>query len=195
LKDVEKNGSEGCLGTGAGIGRVRVLFCEREPSRALQRRVAEAAMDPATQSAAITALAAITGSIVGGLASFLTTFFTQRNQAHRDLLSRDVAHREELYSQFIKEATNLYIDSLDKTLENPASLIGMYSLVGRIRLVGSDKVLAAAEKLTETIVDSYSRPPRTFEDVYKSMLETHVDPLKEFTEACREERKSMLKSL
>ena len=104
-------------------------------------------MEPATQSAAITALAAIAGSIVGGLSSFLTTFFTQRNQAHRDLLSRDVAHREELYSQFIKEATNLYIDSLDKTLENPVSLIGMYSLVGRIRLVSSDTVLAAAEKV------------------------------------------------
>jgi hypothetical protein len=44
--------------------------------------------------------------------------FTQRNQAHRDLLSREAAHREELYSQFIKEAANLYIDSLDKTLEN-----------------------------------------------------------------------------
>ena len=64
-------------------------------------------MDPAIQSAAITALAAISGSIVGGLASFATTFFSQRNQAHRDLQSRDVAHREELYSQFIKEATNL----------------------------------------------------------------------------------------
>jgi hypothetical protein len=38
-------------------------------------------MDPAIQSAAITALAAIMGSVVGGLASFLTTFFTQRNQA------------------------------------------------------------------------------------------------------------------
>src|SRR5437870_4555279 len=59
-----------------------------------QGRVAEASMDPATQSAAITALAAVAGSIVGGLASFLTTFFTQRNQAHRDLLSREVAHRE-----------------------------------------------------------------------------------------------------
>jgi len=46
------------------------------------------------------------------------TFFTQGNQAHRDLLSREAAHREELYSQFIKEAANLYIDSLDKTLEN-----------------------------------------------------------------------------
>jgi hypothetical protein len=152
-------------------------------------------VEPATQSAAITALAVIAGSIVGGLASFLTTFFTQRNQAHRDLLSRDVVHREELYSQFIKEAANLYVDSLAKILENPASLVGMYALLGRIRLVTSDTVLAAAEKCADSIVDAYRRPPVTFEDVYKGFRENHVDPLKEFTKACREERKSMLKSL
>ena len=64
-------------------------------------------MDPAIQPALITALAAVMGSLVGGLASFATTFFTQRYQARRDLLSRDAANREELYSQFIKEAANL----------------------------------------------------------------------------------------
>jgi len=151
-------------------------------------------MNPASQSAAITALAAVAGSIVGGLASFLTTFFTQRHQAHRDLVSRDVAHREELYSQFIKEAANLYVDSLDKTVVNPASLIGMYSLVGRIRLIGNATVLAAAEKVADSIVDSYSLPPATF-DVYRLSRENRADPLKEFTEACREERKAMLKRL
>jgi hypothetical protein len=151
-------------------------------------------MDPASQSAAITALAAVAGSIVGGLASFLTTFFTQRHQAHRDLVSRDVAHREELYSQFIKEAANLYVDSLDKTVVNPASLIGIYSLVGRIRLIGNATVLAAAEKVADSIVDSYSLPPATF-DVYRLGRENRADPLKEFTEACREERKAMLKRL
>jgi hypothetical protein len=148
-------------------------------------------MDPAV----ITALAAVMGSIVGGLTSFATTFFTQRNQAHRDLLSRDVAHREELYSQFIKEAANLYADSLDKTLENPAALIGMYSLIGRMRLNAGDKVLLAAEKVADSIVDSYNRPPTTFEDVHKVARERHVDPLKEFTEACREERKATLMHL
>ena len=153
------------------------------------------AMDPAAQSASITALAAIAGSAVGGLASFATTFFTQRNQGHRDLLSRDVARREEMYSQFIKEATNLYVDSLDKGLENPVSLIEMYSLIGRMRLIAGDKVLLAAEKMAETIVDSYRHPPRTFEDAYNFARESHVDPLKEFTEACREERNVMLKRL
>lgn len=152
-------------------------------------------MDLATQSASITALAAIAGSVVGGLASFATTFFTQRNQAHRDLVSRDVAKREELYSQFIKEATNLFIDSLDKTLDNPASLIGLYSLVGRVRLIAGDEVLLRAEKVTHRILESYTRPPIKFEDLYKLARDPHVDPLKEFTEACREERKGMLKGL
>jgi len=146
-------------------------------------------------AAIITAVAAVSGSIVGGLASFATTYFTQRNQAHRDFLSRDVAHREELYAQFIKEATNLYVDSLDKPLTNPTALIGMYSLVGRIRLTAGDKVLLAAEKVMETIVDSYNRPPIKFEDVYKVWRKEHIDPLKEFTEACREELKLMLKLL
>ena len=152
-------------------------------------------MDAAIQSALVTASAGIVGSIVGGLASFATTYFTQRNQTHRELVSREAAHREELYSQFVNEATNLYIDSLGKTLENPAALIGLYSLVGRIRLIARDRVLSAAERIAQGVVDSYRRPPRTFEDEYKLVREHQVDPLKEFTQACREERQSMLKSL
>jgi hypothetical protein len=161
----------------------------------LLARVAEAVVDPATQSSAITALAAIAGSIVGGLASFLTTYLTQRHQARSDLMSREAAHREELYSQFIKEAVNVYVDSLDKSLEKPASLIEMYSLIGRIRLVSDDKVLAAAEKAADAVVESYHRPPTTFDMMVTMVREGQFDPLKEFTEACREERKAMLKPI
>jgi len=152
-------------------------------------------MDPAIQSASITALSAIGGSRVGGPASFATAFFTQRNQGHRDLLSRDVAQREKLYSQFIKQATNLFVDSLDKNLENPVLLIGLYSLIGRMRLIAGDEVLLAAEKVADSIVVSYSRPLTRFEDLYKLMREGRVDPLKAFTEACREERMVTLKRL
>ena len=89
----------------------------------------------------------------------------------------------------------MYADSLDKTLTNPATLIGMYSLIGRMRLNAGDKVLLATEKVADSIIDSYNRPPIKFEDVYKVVRESQVDPLKEFTEACREERKIMLKRL
>jgi hypothetical protein len=60
--------------------------------------------------------------------------------------------------------------------------------------VASHEVLAA-EKFAEAIVESYSRPPTTFENVFKFDREGRVDPLKEFTDACREERKVMLKRL
>jgi len=53
----------------------------------------------------------------------------------------------------------------------------------------------AAEKVADSIIDCYNRPPRKFEDLYKLMREEHVDPLKEFTEAYREELKVMLKRL
>ena len=152
-------------------------------------------MNATIDSTLITALAGVMGSAVGGLASFATTYFTQRNQTHRDLISREAAHREELYSQFVNEATNLYIDSLRKTLENAAALIGLYSLMDRIRLIADDRVLLATERIAEAIVDSYRHPPRTFEDEYKLVRERQVDPLKEFTQACREERRSMLTNL
>ena len=71
----------------------------------------------------------------------------------------------------------------------------MYSLVGRIRLTAGDKVLLAVEKVADSIIDSYNRPPIKFEDVYKLWHERHIDPLKEFTEVCREERKATLMHL
>jgi hypothetical protein len=103
-------------------------------------------------------LESIAGSVVGGLASFATTYFTQRNQGHRDLLSRDVARREELYSQFIKEATNLYVDSLHKI-----------SLVGRMRLIAVDKVLLTAEKIAEPLLIPI--------DILQKHLRTHTSSL------------------
>ena len=58
-----------------------------------------------------------------------------------------------------------------------------------------DEVLLAAEEIAHNIVDSYSRPPTTFDSAYKLAREGQVDQLRELTEACREERKVMLKNL
>jgi hypothetical protein len=52
-------------------------------------------------SGLIPAFAAILGSTVGGLATFATTFLNQRYTARRDMLEKDVANREKLYSEFL----------------------------------------------------------------------------------------------
>ena len=51
----------------------------------------------------IAALSAILGSTVGGLTTFATTFLNQRYAMRRDILAKDVANREQLYSEFLKE--------------------------------------------------------------------------------------------
>ena len=144
-------------------------------------------------SSIIAALSAILGSTVGGLSTFATTMLNQRYAMRRDILAKDVANREQLYSEFLKEGGNLYFDSINRTLNDVSqqpSLITMYSLVGRIRMISSEGVLTAAEKVAEDIVESYKRPPMTFQEFQQ--LWGATDPWHEFTNACRTERQSML---
>ena len=141
----------------------------------------------------IAAFSAILGTTVGGLTTFLTTFLNQRFAMRRDILAKDVANREQLYTEFLKEVGNLYFDSVHRTLddaEQHSSLITMYSLVGRIRMISSEGVLTSAEKVAEDIVESYKRPPMTFQE-FQQLWGTS-DPWHQFTNACRAERLSML---
>ena len=141
----------------------------------------------------IAALSAILGSTVGGLTTFGTTFLNQRYVTRREMLVKDVSNREQLYSEFLKEVANLYVDSLNRTLDDltqQASAIAMYSLLGRIRMIGGEAVLTAAEKVVEDIMESYRRPPMTFQELQKFW--GPADPWHEFTKACRTERQNML---
>jgi len=145
LREVErsqKNGANVVWSTGRTSARVRESVLRERPPRACSRRLAEAAMDPATQSASITALALSgSGKVVDSLR--LDTLLHPGNQAHA-IASRDMEHREELHSPVHQAAANLYADSLDKTW-NPASLIGMYSLIG-LMTHRRDKVLLLGKK-------------------------------------------------
>jgi hypothetical protein len=84
----------------------------------------------------IAALSAILGSTVGGLTTFATTFLNQRHVARRELLVKDLANREQLYSEFLKEVANLYRDSLNRALND---------LPGRIRSSQCIRSSAASE--------------------------------------------------
>jgi hypothetical protein len=59
-------------------------------------------------SGLIPAFAAILGSTVGGLTTFATTFLNQRYMGRRDMLEKDVANREKLYSEFLTEVADLF---------------------------------------------------------------------------------------
>jgi hypothetical protein len=139
----------------------------------------------------ISALSVLGGSLVGGLTSLASTWMTQQHLARRELLSRQLAERETLYSDFISEASRTAADSMTHSLDRVEALVPLYALLGRIRLSASGTVLAAAEKVVAEILLGYSRPNLTaleFQELTLSQPERlRVSALAQFSHICREE--------
>ena len=148
-------------------------------------------MEPNSVSTLITAFAAVAGSIVGGMTSFATTYFVHRNEGRRERLADELAKREALYGQFVQEAVAVYVDSLDRSLENPARLVGLFATIARIRLVGSEAILAAAEAVGRDVIASYKKTKLTPEEFLRGREESEFEPFKAFALACREELDSL----
>src|SRR5438067_1193592 len=134
-----------------------------------------------------TALAAAGGSIVGAAASVSTTWINQRKQTVRELTQASHREREELYGEFITEASRLAVDALSHSLESLEKLVTLYGILGRIRLISSAEVLAEAEACCQRIFKLYARPNITVEQIGSSFEPEKLDPLKPFSSACRAE--------
>jgi hypothetical protein len=140
----------------------------------------------------ISALAAVFGSLTGGLATFATAWITQRTNTKHELIRAEVSKRENLYGEFICECSRLFVDSLVRTLEKPEAMLGVYALLNRIRLTASDAVLAEAEEMLRRITEQYFSPNLPV-GALRVLVQSgsDADPLKSFGVACRAELKSM----
>jgi hypothetical protein len=60
-------------------------------------------------------------------------------------------------------------------------------MISQMRVVSSARVVEDADKVARLIMGTYVAPNKTFGD-FESTIESHmVDPLRRFSEACREE--------
>lgn len=141
--------------------------------------------------ASISALAALAGSVVGGLTALGTSWLTQQAQARAQENARDLTAREALYSDFIVEASRLFGDAWVNDKPEVASLIGLYGMVSRMRVRSSPRVIANAEKVALTIAETYFTPNRTLRELHDMMESEQMDPLRGFSEACRDELRSL----
>ena len=135
----------------------------------------------------ITALAGVLGAISGASAAIATTWITQKNQTVRDRAKSETRKREILYGDFITEASSLVADAFDHTLDNPETLVKLYGILGRIRLVSSEAVLVAAEEVSDRIVKLYAEPSRKIDELFTMLHGGEVEALKRFSDACRVE--------
>jgi hypothetical protein len=133
------------------------------------------------------AVAALAGSAVGGLTSLASAWLTQHRQDRAARLSQDKTRRQKLYGRFIDEASKLYADALVHDRAELSALVGVYALISRMRVQSSSGVVEKAEAVVHMILDTYFAPNKTFPE-FRDLMNGHAaDPLRAFSEECREE--------
>lgn len=138
-------------------------------------------------SSLISALAALVGALIGGLASLGSSWLTQTIQQRERNREADRARREALFTDFINEASRLFGDALSHEKDDVLDMVQLYAIVGRIRLISCDRVVTAAEKTMDSIIDSYLAPNKTLHEIRTMMADGTMDFLVEFSEAARYE--------
>jgi len=141
----------------------------------------------AMDSGYVSALAALLGSVIGGLTSLAASWVSQNTQARTQQLLGDKSRRQELYKAFIEDAVKLYGDALVSEKVEVAKIVGLYAMASRMRILSSPAVFENAEKVIQSIVDTYFQPNRQLDDLRGAMHSHKLDPLRDFSEACRED--------
>jgi hypothetical protein len=93
----------------------------------------------------------------------------------------------DLYKEFIGDASRLYIDALQNNKADVSALMGLYAELSRMRILSSAEVVESADQIVKRIVDSYLEPNKTFHELREMANSGLIDPLRNFSEACRTE--------
>jgi hypothetical protein len=100
---------------------------------------------------------------------------------------QEKTRRQELYQQFIEEASKSYLDALIHDQTTIAPMVSLYALINKMRVVSDPGIAERADKVVRMIVDTYFLPNKTLPELRAMMESGALDFLRDFSEACREE--------
>jgi hypothetical protein len=99
-----------------------------------------------------------------------------------------MSRRDELYKEFIVAASKAYGDAVLSNEPPIHDLLALYAMISRMRLMSLPRTVACAEKLMDTTLATYFAPNKTIRELHElTKSGKGFDPLKEFSEAAREE--------
>lgn len=139
----------------------------------------------------IPALAALTGAAVGGLTSGIANWLTHRSQLRADWLLHEKSRRQTLYQEFIEEASRCYIDALQHNEADVSGLVGLYAKLSKMRALSSKLVIDCAEDVTKKILNTYLEPDKNFVELREMAVNGRIDLLQRFSDACHDEFQEM----
>jgi hypothetical protein len=139
-------------------------------------------------TAFISALSALAGSIVGGMTSGFTTWLGHRSQAKAGRRLHNVSQREALYRDFVVAASEAYGEALTHSEPQLQQIVALYGMMSRMRILSSPEVVECADRTIDAIIDTFFSPNRTFVEL-RALVKNgeRFDPLKEFSQITRDE--------
>ena len=139
----------------------------------------------------ISALAALTGAAVGGLTSGIANWLNHRSQVRAQWILHEKTRRQILYKDFIEEAAKCYIDALQHDEADIPGLVGLYAKLSRMRTLSSKPVVHCAEDVARKILDTYLEPDKNFVELREMAIDGTIDLLRGFSDACHDEFEEM----
>ena len=138
-------------------------------------------------AAYLSAAAALSGSVIGGLTSLAASWMSQNAHARAQQAIAERVRRQALYKSFIEEASRLYGKALGTDKGEVTDFVDLYAMVSRMRVLSTPAVVRSAEAIVELIIDTYFEPNKTLRDLRPADGERPLDLLKAFSEVCRDE--------
>ena len=138
-------------------------------------------------AAYVSALAALSGAAIGGLNVFPDLMGHPARSSQCATARTQLTRREELYKGFVEEASKLYADSLVHDTPDVSQLIRLYAMISMMRALSPTTIVENADKVARMIVNTYLAPNKTFPELRDMVNSGAMDPLRDLSEACREE--------
>lgn len=102
---------------------------------------------------------------------------TQRAQIRHTQSEAERGRLEGLYSEFTTESARLLGDALSHQKDDIADMVGLYALVGRMRLVSSPAVVEAADQIILGIIATYQGPNLALHEMLEYVREGRLNYL------------------
>jgi hypothetical protein len=139
-------------------------------------------------TAIISTLSALAGSIVGGVTSGATTWLSHQSQVKAGNRLHNLTQREKLYRDFVVAASETYGSAMVNDEPQFHEAIVLYGMISRMRILSNPLVVECAEQTVNSIVDSYFSPKKSLLEMRALMKSgAQIDPLKRFSEVSRDE--------
>jgi len=142
-------------------------------------------------SAYLSALSALGGSLIGGFISVITTWQTQRFQADAGKRAHDRARLDDLYKDFIIAASSVYLSALTSNDAELPDMVQLYAIVNLIRIQAPQDIVTCADTIMRVTSDVRFAPNKTFSELHQIMKSgggEAMDLLKSFSDMARRNR-------